>query len=114
MKYILALLTAITLPIMAQAQFTGPSNKLAASTVAEAKNMRDETHVVLEGVIERKIKHERYLFNDGTNTIVLEIDDDVWLGLNVSETDRVRVFGEVDRSMFRDTKVDVETIEIIK
>ncbi len=113
MKYFLAL-TVLALPNIVHAKFTGPSDKPMISTIAEVKDSRDDTKVILDGVIEKQTKKEHYLFNDGKNTITVEIDNDVWRGLDVSEKDKVRIFGEVAHSMFHDTKIEVEAIEIIK
>jgi uncharacterized protein (TIGR00156 family) len=89
--------------------FTGPSS-LVVGKVSEVKNLPNDTHVVLEGKIERELSRERYLFNDGTDTITVEIDRDEWHGLTVGPDDVVVLYGEVDRS-FQGVKIEVERIE---
>ncbi|MDR2007409.1 MAG: NirD/YgiW/YdeI family stress tolerance protein [Alphaproteobacteria bacterium] len=113
MKYILTFFIALTFPLMLQAEFTGPSEQQATSAVSDVQSMKDGMQVVLEGKIEKQISKGEYLFNDGTDTITVKIDEDVWNGLNVSEKDKVRIFGEVDRSILSNVKIDVEQIEVI-
>jgi uncharacterized protein (TIGR00156 family) len=89
--------------------YTGPSS-IGVSKANEVKNMPHDTDVVLEGKIESYLGNEKYLFNDRSDTIVLEIDHDVWNGLEVGPGDTVIVYGEVDRK-FQRLEVEVERIE---
>ncbi len=80
-------------------------------TVENVKQMKDDTNVVLQGNIIQKIKHEKYLFQDATGSIVVEIDNDDWNGLVVTEKDKVEIVGEVDKDFWRkDAKIDVDQI----
>ena len=89
--------------------YTGPSS-LSISKASEVKDMPYDAEVVMEGKIERSLGNEKYLFNDGSGTITLEIDHDVWNGLEVGPEDTVIVYGEVDRK-FQRLEVEVERIE---
>ncbi len=102
------------IPLLAFAAFTGHNSKQTVSTVAEALKAKDDMHVVLEGKIETRIKKEHYRFSDNTGAMTVEIDDDKWGGVNVSENDKVRLYGETDASALRQTTIDVKRIEIIK
>lgn len=82
-------------------------------TVDQAKGMKDDSKVWIEGVIVQKNGDETYLFQDATGTVVVEIDDDVWHGLVVGPTDTVRIYGEVDHGMFN-TEIDIDYIEKVK
>jgi uncharacterized protein (TIGR00156 family) len=87
--------------------YTGPS--IDISTIQEAKRMRDESPVALEGKIERFVGDEKYIFTDGNDTIVIEIDNDVWRGLSVGADDVVVIYGEVDKNFGR-TEIEVDRI----
>lgn len=83
------------------------------STVAEVKAMPDDKFVVLEGVIEGQIRGDKYQFQDESGTIIVEIDDDDWNGITVEPTDTVQIKGEVDKNFFKDTEIDVDSIQLI-
>lgn len=86
--------------------------EVGRSTVAKAKDMRDEAWVVLEGNIVKKVGDERYEFRDSTGTIVTDIDDSVWAGQNVSLKDKVRLEGEIDKDLTT-VEVDVKTLKLL-
>lgn len=88
--------------------FTGPS--VAAVSVVEAQKLGDDTPVVLVGSIEKSLGGEKYLFKDATGTIVVEIDDEDWNGVTVSETDVIEIRGEIDKDLMKAPKVDVDSI----
>ena len=88
--------------------FQGPG--VATSSVVEALKMSDDTPVVLKGKIEKSLGNEKYQFNDGTGTIVVEIDDDEWKGLTVKPEHTVQISGEIDKEMLSTPIVDVEMI----
>jgi uncharacterized protein (TIGR00156 family) len=79
-------------------------------TVAEAKNLRDDTPVILQGKIERFLGDEKYLFSDDSGNIILEIDNRVWGSLSVDQNDMVEITGEIDRD-FRALEVEVKSIK---
>jgi len=88
--------------------YVGPSDSKTV-TVAAAKKMRDDTHVVMVGKLTRQLGGERYEFTDSTGSIIVEIDDDDWRGLTVGPEDTVRIWGEVDRD-FKKLEIDVDRI----
>jgi len=87
--------------------FTGPNDSL--TTVAEALKKADDDRVTLVGKIETQLGHEKYNFSDGTGTIVLDISDKRWRGLEVNPEDTVEVVGEIDRDA-KGVEVDVKRI----
>ncbi|GHV45987.1 hypothetical protein AGMMS49546_33160 [Spirochaetia bacterium] len=89
--------------------YTGPSS-VNVSKISDVKNMPHDTDVVLEGKIVSYLGNEKYLFNDGSDTITLEIDNDVWNGLEVGPDDIVVIYGEVDKK-FQQLEVEVERLE---
>ena len=58
-------------------------------TVEEAKNMNDDAYVILQGYITDRNGDEKYVFQDKTGSITVEIDDDDWDGVDVSPADLV-------------------------
>jgi uncharacterized protein (TIGR00156 family) len=105
--FLVVLLTLIGLTVYAQG-YTGPG--LDPITVAEAKNLRDDSPVILTGKIERFLGDEKYLFSDSTGTITIEIDNRLWNGISVNQNDTVEISGEVDKD-FRGVEIEVNSIK---
>ncbi len=91
--------------------FNGNNNTIL--TVDQVKGMGDDSKVWVEGVIVQKNGDEKYLFQDATGSIIVEIDDDAWHGLVIGPTDTVRIYGEVDHGLFN-TEIDIDYIEKVK
>lgn len=107
--------TSLSLPsACAFAQYTGPGATSAVTTVAEARDQRDDQPVVLQGTLVAKIGHERYRFEDATGEIDVEIDDkDLPSHQAVSATTVVELHGEVDTHRFKPTDIDVDHVRIV-
>lgn len=88
-----------------------PTN-IAVETIEDVKDKKDDEIIVLEGVIEKALGDEKYLFNDGTGTIIIEIDDDDFRGMTVSSGEKIQITGEVDKgNWFKKDKVEVKNIK---
>jgi len=105
------------------AGYTGPGSDAAKpaaaatqiTTVKDAKAAHDDTPVVLEGTITKRISGEHYEFKDATGSIEVEIDHDDWpAGAGVSENTKVRLTGEVDHHKMKATDIDVDRVEILQ
>ena len=83
-------------------------------SVKEALNAKDDTRALLQGKIVREIKHEKYLFTDGKNNIIAEIDDDVWLGLVVTPNDTIQIEGYIDNDAFERTEIEVKRVKKLR
>ncbi len=88
-------------------------------SVAEVKNLADDTYVTLEGrLIGYKKEGKRsddYRFEDSTGEILVEIDDDLWQGQRVTPETKVKILGEFDKSHKKDNdKVEVKYLEVVK
>ena len=109
-------LALMVLPLLSSAAFatgyTGPGATPQVTTVTAALEAADDTHVVLEGQIVKRLQDELYEFKDATGTIQVEIDDEDWPGQKVSETAKVRLTGEVDKD-FNSREIDVDLVELI-
>jgi len=93
----------------ALAAFNGPETA-AINTVKEAQKASDDSYVLLTGSIVQSLGNETYLFKDNTGQIQVEIDNEDWMGQDVSPQDRVAIRGEVD-SDWTTTQIDVDTIQ---
>ena len=80
-------------------------------SVSNAKNMPDDTMLVLRGNIIKSLGDEKYIFQDETDTITVEIDDDDWRGMTITPTDTVVLYGEVDAGPV--TEIEVTRIEMM-
>lgn len=94
--------------------FQGPVSQSGVQTVKEALSAWDDTAVVLTGRIVRREAgdHEKYLFQDQTGQIVVEIDDDLFMGRTVTPQTTIRLYGKVDKDMMKPVKIDVKNFEI--
>ncbi|MFV0481920.1 MAG: YgiW/YdeI family stress tolerance OB fold protein [Campylobacteraceae bacterium] len=90
-----------------QGGFTGPS--ISASTVAEAKALRDDMPIVLEGKIVQHLGKDKYLFRDATGDITVDIDHKDWRGVSVGPDDTVVIYGEVDKD-WNSIEIDVDRV----
>lgn len=99
-------------PLGAEAQkggFKGPMSGI--TTVAEALKAKDDALVHLKGHITKQVKHEKYEFKDNTGSVVIEIDDDDWHGLEVTPNDTVTITGEVEKDFAKPVEIDVKSIQ---
>ena len=109
----------------ASAEFSGPNAPDATATnerggfvsgaetivtVKQLNEMRDDVPVIIQGKIIQRMGDEKYLFEDNTGSITIEIDDDDWRGQTVTPNDTVKLYGEVDRGIFK-TEIDIDYVE---
>ncbi|MCK3658633.1 hypothetical protein A4G18_07905 [Pasteurellaceae bacterium Pebbles2] len=122
MKRLLITTTLLALSTSTLAEFTNSEpqpkrfgdvgNQL--STIAQVQKLNDNSHVILEGYIVKQLSNDDYTFKDNAgDTITIELEDNVWNGLNVSEKDKIRITGEVDKEWSK-TQIDVYQIEKIQ
>jgi uncharacterized protein (TIGR00156 family) len=69
----------------------------------------EDTDVKVRGYIVRSLGDEKYEFRDDSGTIVVEIDDDDWGGLEVTPDAHVEITGEIEEER-NGNELDVETI----
>ena len=82
-------------------------------TVRDAKAMPDDTVLVLRGNIVQNLGDEKYLFQDTTDSITVEIEDENWRGMTVAPSDTVILYGEVDADGTTVTEIDVNRVEVM-
>lgn len=109
----LALAALALAPALAWAQYTGPSSEPVASTVREVlAQPRDGRLVHLRGKLLRQVRYEKYLFSDGTGEVLVEIDDELFLGRTVGEARPVELRGEVDCDFMETVEVEVDSLQL--
>ena len=94
----------------------GFASKHSSETISvkEALKLNDDAKVVLEGKIKSHIKSDKYEFVDKNgDIIVVEIDNKKWGNVTANEDTLLRIRGEVDKELTK-TKVDVDSVEVIK
>ena len=120
-----ALITAACLASLmstaAFAAYTGPNaGQVEAGAAQQVETVKaalaaaDDAPVVLEGQITKRIEKDDYEFTDATGTVRVEIDHDKWpAGVEVSDKQRVRLIGEVDRDS-KGVEIDVDRIQVLQ
>ncbi|MBW8183455.1 YgiW/YdeI family stress tolerance OB fold protein [Shewanella nanhaiensis] len=92
--------------------FTGPS-AVAVKTVEVALEAKDDTPVTLTGYITSGLGGEEYQFKDTTGTIIIEVDNRDWNGVEVTPETKIVIHGEVD-SGWSYTTIDVDSVQLAK
>ena len=83
-------------------------------SVKEVLKLNDDAKVVLEGKIKSHIKSDKYEFADKNgDTIVVEIDNNKWGNVTANEDTLLRIRGKVDKELTK-TKIDVDSVEVVK
>lgn len=126
-KLLIATMLVGTITV-AQAQFTGEKmtestpaitfvSPFVTSTVADVRQMADDTYVTVEGnIIEQQGKdHEKYLFKDATGEIIVEIDRKVWRDQPITPDVKVKILGELDQNRNPErVKIEAVYLEVIQ
>ncbi len=91
--------------------FTG--NRPDLVTVEEAKKMPDNSYATLRGNIVRYNGDEKYLFRDASGEQIIEIDNDIWRGQQISADDLVEILVEIDKD-WGIAEFEAEEISIVQ
>ncbi|TNH06770.1 YgiW/YdeI family stress tolerance OB fold protein [Testudinibacter sp. TR-2022] len=86
-------------------------NNAPVISTSSVKDLKDNDRLVLEGFIEKQVGKEDYLFKDDSGSIEVEIDRRAWAGQEITPNDKVKLFGEVDKSW---NKTEVEIHRVVK
>jgi len=93
--------------------YTGPGAATQVTSVAAALKAADDTPVLLQGQIVKRLQDELYEFKDASGTIHVEIDDEHWPAQAIAETATVKISGEVDHDL-NSREIDVEYLELVE
>lgn len=94
--------------------FSGPITATDESTVKSAKELPDDTRVILTGNIISQTGKEHYIFRDATGDIRVDIDKKRFQGQSVTPDTKVRIFGKVDKDFGKEVEIDVKQLEVLK
>ena len=119
-KYIFFLLLLLSLLISMEsapvaAGFEGPGVAVTVTRAVDVLGAQDDAPCVLEGHLVEKLprRKHRYLFEDHSGQVVVEIDNKVFEQLTVTPKDKVRLQGHVDWNRKRPNEVEVDSISVI-
>lgn len=90
--------------------FKGPDRTEQVS-VAQALELGDDSQVRLTGVITESLGDEKYRFQDDSGTMIVEIDNDEWRGIEATPDTRLTIWGEIDKD-WNETELDVDRVEL--
>ncbi|WP_233119036.1 YgiW/YdeI family stress tolerance OB fold protein [Aggregatibacter actinomycetemcomitans] len=82
------------------------------SKASEAGSWQDDQYIILQGNIVKQVGKDDFIFKDASSEIQVEIERKAWRGQDVSPSDEVKLYGEVDKS-WNKTEVDIERVEKI-
>lgn len=82
------------------------------SKAADATSWVDDQYVILQGNIVKQVGKDDYIFKDASGEIQVEIDRKAWRGQDISPSDEVKLYGEVDKSWDK-MEVDIDRVEKI-
>ena len=110
-RYLALILAPLFSTAALATSYTGPGAE-SVTTVAAANKAADDTPVVLQGYVIKKINNDdKYEFKDSTGTITVEIDDEDLPPVAFDDKTLVKLTGEVDKGLLQ-REVDVDRLEI--
>ena len=97
------------------AGFEGPGVGPTVTRAVDVLGAQDDAPSVLEGHLVEKLprRKHRYLFEDHSGQVVVEIENRVFGQLTVTPHDKVRLQGHVDWNRKRPNEVEVDSLSII-
>ncbi|WP_040976541.1 YgiW/YdeI family stress tolerance OB fold protein [Necropsobacter massiliensis] len=90
-----------------------PEFNLPPMKVADASTWKDDQFIVLQGNIVEQVGKQDFLFRDASGEIEVEIDRRAWHGQEITPSDAVKLFGEVDKS-WKKTEIEIRYVEKVK
>ena len=112
-RYLVLLLAPLFSTAALAVGYTGPGAH-AVTTVAAANDAADDTPVVLQGHVTKKLNNDdKYEFKDASGTITVEIDDEDLPPVAFNEKTQVKLTGEVEKGLMK-REIDVDLVEIVQ
>jgi uncharacterized protein (TIGR00156 family) len=96
---------------IANAQYTGPSEKEMTTVADVLANAKDDTYVQLKGKITQQVGKEKYIFVDSSGEIRVEIDNEVFT-VPVDDKTNVEIRGEFEKDFMESPEIDVDSVII--
>lgn len=96
--------------------FSGPISGAMAETVADAKKLPNKSRVVLVGNIVSQLagSKDEFIFRDPTGEMPVDISRRVFNGQDITPQDKVRIGGKMSVETGRESKLDVNILELVK
>ncbi|EFE24799.1 putative TIGR00156 family protein [Edwardsiella tarda ATCC 23685] len=95
--------------------FSGPVMGAVSSAEINGYSwMQDDKPVVLEGHIVSRLGGQHYLLQDAKGDVMVEIDQEVWWGVNATPQTRLRLYGSVDKDIAERVSIDVDRVEVLR
>ena len=97
------------------AGFEGPGVAATVTRAVDVLGAQDDAPCELEGHLVEKLprRKHRYLFEDHSGQVVVEIDNKIFEQLTITPKDKVRLQGHVDWNRKRPNEVEVDSISIL-
>ena len=110
-----AVLALASLSGVALADSTHEKMQPVATSVSQIlQDTKDDQRVTLRGQVTSQISEEKFVFNDGTGEIQLEIDDNLTKVTPLTPPVEVELIGEVDKGMISDTEIEVKSYKLVQ
>lgn len=96
--------------------FQKPVAGVRADTVAKALAAANKSPVVLTGQVVERVagKDDKYLFQDHSGKIMVEIDQKVFAGREITPQSNVRLFGKLKKYRGKPVRVDVSVLQVLQ
>ncbi|ART79590.1 YgiW/YdeI family stress tolerance OB fold protein [Oceanisphaera avium] len=107
--------TALSLSLLAGSATAGSnfSYQQPRVTVAQALRMTEDHDIRLTGHVVEQVGKEKYLFDDGTGTLLVEIDNDKWRDMRATSRTRLTIWGQLDEDE-RGNTLQVDHLELAR
>ncbi len=115
---LLLIKTAVLLSLaggQSMAQYVGPAFDPNLTVRQMLSTAPDDAHVVLRGRLVRRINDEKYLFDDGTGQVRVEIDAHLFpQGSPINDQTQIEISGEFDRELMGTSEVEVKALRVVE
>ncbi|ASJ73609.1 YgiW/YdeI family stress tolerance OB fold protein [Granulosicoccus antarcticus] len=104
---------AVALPIVALAQYLGPTEQAVYASVADVlAEPVDDAHVSLQGLVVLHEGGDFYRFADASGEIRIELEVEDMPAFSFDDKTPVRITGEIDNELMRKPFIEVERVEL--
>lgn len=98
--------------LQVQAEDMADSSNTATVTISEAMQMPDDANVMIIGTITENLGNGKYKLKDNSGEVIIEIDNDDWVGVAATPGNTVQIMGEIDRDGNENIEIDVESATV--
>lgn len=99
----------------AVAQYVGPAYDPKLTVRQMLSTAADDAYVVLRGRLVRRINDEKYLFDDGSGQVRVDIESHLFpQGTPINDQTQVEISGEFDREIMGTSEVEVKSLRVLE